>query len=554
MSDVVVVLGMHRSGTSSVAGTLVKLGGKAPANLMKDNAFNERGYFESATIAQFDDDILSSAGSRWDDWRAFDPKWYDSVVALEFRARARDVFAMEFATAPLPIMKDPRIGRFFPFWRQVFEDMGKKISIVMPLRSPWDVAKSLKHRDEMTMNYAVMLWLRYVLDAEAETRDLPRSIFSWQDFLGDWRSQCDTISAENGLTWPNVSDQSIADVENFLSRDLQHHVDARDGFSELRQTNQWAVDAYDALVELSQSGKSVSALATLSRIRHAFNEASDIFSPLLSDHEFSIQETKTTLATVRDERIALLNSEKEAADLHERSINEVKSALQQSEAGKRLLEKELSQRQFECEELRSRINMMASNLKKAQAERASLETETSRLLLEAEARERLSQAQLVNAAAALSASSTRIKNSFFGKLHILREDKKTAKQILQTDMFDLEYYAQQYRGPMQIHKSMEAILHYVTEGFSQGLRPNAFFDTQWYLAKNGDVRDSGLNPLLHYDISGWREGRDPSPEFSSSFYLDNNLDVRSSGVNPLQHFLRFGRAEGRLPRRPTGRE
>lgn len=551
MSDVVVVLGMHRSGTSSVAGTLVKLGGEAPAHLMKDNAFNERGYFESALIVQFNDDILASAGSRWDDWRPFNPNWYDSVVAEEFRARAHEVFKMEFATAALPIMKDPRIGRFFPFWRQVIEDMGKRIRIVMPLRSPWDVAKSLKHRDEMTVSYAVMLWLRYVLDAEAETRNLPRSIFSWQDFLGDWRTQCDKISAEIGLTWPHISDQSIADVENFLSRDLQHHADAKQGFSELRQINQWAMVAYNALAELSQSSKSATALATLSRIRHAFNEASGIFGPLASDYEFGIQETKRALATLTNERIALQISEKEAVDRKDHSINEIKSALKQSEARTHCLEQELSQRQSECEEQRSRLNMIASSLKRVEAERANLETDTSRLLLEADTQKNSLEAQLVNVRAALSASKTKMENSLFGRFYVAREDSKTVRQLLATKLFDVEYYQRQQVDVVQIYTPTEAILHFVTEGFSQGLMPNAFFDTQWYLAQNGDVRQSGLNPLLHYDISGWREGRDPSPEFSSSFYLDNYLDVRTSGLNPLQHFLRFGRAEGRLPRRPT---
>src|SRR5271163_5273785 len=64
-SDVVIVLGMHRRGTSAVAGTLVKLGGGSPKHLMVANAGNARGYFESVAFMQFHDELLASAGSRW---------------------------------------------------------------------------------------------------------------------------------------------------------------------------------------------------------------------------------------------------------------------------------------------------------------------------------------------------------------------------------------------------------------------------------------------------------------------------------------------------------
>ena len=46
----------------------------------------------------------------------------------------------------------------------------------------------------------------------------------------------------------------------------------------------------------------------------------------------------------------------------------------------------------------------------------------------------------------------------------------------------------------------------------EGRDPNPLFDTSFYLEKNPDVAQAGVNPLLHYSEYSWREGRDPHPD------------------------------------------
>ncbi len=71
----------------------------------------------------------------------------------------------------------------------------------------------------------------------------------------------------------------------------------------------------------------------------------------------------------------------------------------------------------------------------------------------------------------------------------------------------------------------------------------AHFDRQWYLAKNPDVRDAGIDPLRHYLQHGGFEGRDPHPLFSSSYYLKRYPVVGSLHMNPLVHYIAAGAAE-----------
>jgi hypothetical protein len=134
--------------------------------------------------------------------------------------------------------------------------------------------------------------------------------------------------------------------------------------------------------------------------------------------------------------------------------------------------------------------------------------------------------------------------------------RRLAKRLLRSGLFDCEFYRAQYpaatsKAPPDGAKSeLAAAQHYVEEGFCRGFRPNALFDTRWYLDRYEDVRRSGINPLLHYLLHGSREGRDPGPAFQTGYYLEANPDVRAAGVNPLAHYLSHGRHEGRLAVRP----
>ena len=79
------------------------------------------------------------------------------------------------------------------------------------------------------------------------------------------------------------------------------------------------------------------------------------------------------------------------------------------------------------------------------------------------------------------------------------------------------------------------------------------FDRAYYLARQADVREAGLDPLKHFLEHGWRERRDPHPLFDNFYYLNRNRDVASARLNPFYHYLTIGRAERRRAN-PVGAE
>ena len=74
------------------------------------------------------------------------------------------------------------------------------------------------------------------------------------------------------------------------------------------------------------------------------------------------------------------------------------------------------------------------------------------------------------------------------------------------------------------------------------LRQSQYFWPGWYLRKNLDVAEAGIEPALHFLRNGFRENRDPSPNFGLRKYLRSHQELVGKGVNPLLHAIEQGDA------------
>ena len=105
----ILVLGMHRSGTSALTRLLALCGADLPQRLMEPNFANPKGYWEPADIVDLHDEMLAAAGSSWNDVAGFPLGWLDTPEGQSFRSRLRSSFQDAFDDAPLALLKDPRI-------------------------------------------------------------------------------------------------------------------------------------------------------------------------------------------------------------------------------------------------------------------------------------------------------------------------------------------------------------------------------------------------------------------------------------------------------------
>lgn len=219
----VVVLGMHRSGTSALAGIVAALGAGTPARLMPPAPFNPRGYWEPVAIVKVHDEILRALEIEWSTWRSVPAAWFRSDAAARYRAVLSDLVLSEYDASPLFVMKDPRLCRLLPLWHRVFAGLGIAPAFLITLRHPLAVAASLERREGIGTSHAVLVWMRHMLEAEASTRGRVRAFVSYEAVLADWRAELGDAGRRIRVDWPLDDEDRQAAVDAFLSADLRHH-------------------------------------------------------------------------------------------------------------------------------------------------------------------------------------------------------------------------------------------------------------------------------------------------------------------------------------------
>jgi hypothetical protein len=298
------VLGMHRSGTSAISGVLSKLGPQAARNLMEALPQNPKGFWEPWQIVALHDRILESAGSSWHDWRRFNPEWYNSPIKRQFLTELAELLRAEFGSSPSFVVKDPRICRFLPFWKELLRDEKTALRAVIPVRLPLEVAQSLRTRDGFTLSKGLLIWLRHVLDAEAETRGMPRTIVPWSRFFSDWRPEAARMADQLGVTWPRLTDQTADEIDAFLAPELRHERQSESTTRAHPDVHEWVMATYDAMVVLADEPGSNSARAALDDVRERFNAASKLFGRAMVALESDSNAARKSISEIVAEKAA----------------------------------------------------------------------------------------------------------------------------------------------------------------------------------------------------------------------------------------------------------
>ena len=164
------MLGMHRGGTSALAGVLAKLGATLPRTLMPADRGNPAGYWESDVIFRIHTRLLIALDSEWDSLAPLPASWWLGPTAERFEDELVDAVGDEFGASPLFVLKDPRMCRLLPLWTRVFSRIGAWPGYVLLTRNPIEVADSLQARDGFTRETSFLLWLRYLVEAELGTQ------------------------------------------------------------------------------------------------------------------------------------------------------------------------------------------------------------------------------------------------------------------------------------------------------------------------------------------------------------------------------------------------
>ena len=224
--DGVIVLGMHRSGTSLVAGLLFRMGFQIRNNLIGPLADNPTGFFERYDIIHQNDILMIIQDVSYD----HNLENYNASKGLEVVRSDTDFYHGAEALAFLNdsthhpyMLKDPRLCVTIRTWLPLLRSLP---AILFTFRHPFDVALSMHQRtyEQFRIVRGLRLWDVYNRRAIQQSQDLCRVVTSHRLVMSRPKEEMDRIYKELrevcGVDIPRrVSDE---DVATFVDVKLQH--------------------------------------------------------------------------------------------------------------------------------------------------------------------------------------------------------------------------------------------------------------------------------------------------------------------------------------------
>src|SRR5580658_4129152 len=145
-SRAVLVLGMHRSGTSAITRGLQMLGVYLGNDFLSPRPDNPTGYWEDRNICELNERLLAVFGLNWEDVALIDDARWQEPDVESLRTQAVEYLRLVFSSHSLWGFKDPRTIRLLPFWQSVLRRLDVDDCYLVVIRNPRSVAISLSQR------------------------------------------------------------------------------------------------------------------------------------------------------------------------------------------------------------------------------------------------------------------------------------------------------------------------------------------------------------------------------------------------------------------------
>ena len=293
-----IATGSGRSGTSTVAGTLKRLGLHIPQPEIPPDETNPRGFYESQWVVDFHKRLLNAVPARTNDARPRAAEQIREVSTTEqVREELRDWLrgqVDELGPGGQILVKDPRAFWVHELWSGVADDLGLDLSYLTMLRHPAEVVQSREthylsnqteefRRTRQTANLAG--WVNTAFENERATRAHPRTFIRYVDLLADWRAALAHAQQQLGLSYN--ADLSIPEhhaVDDFIDVKLRRANVSWDDTDTLPELRELAVGSWDALNTLVDEPYDQDAIASLEKMHPQYVTLHQYAEAIAMDH------------------------------------------------------------------------------------------------------------------------------------------------------------------------------------------------------------------------------------------------------------------------------
>lgn len=251
-SRAIIVLGMHRSGTSVLTRGLQSLGVYLGDNFLDSQPDNPTGYWENKGIVDLNERLLGVLGMHWETISLIDPAAWHKPEVQALCDDAAAYLKSQFLQHTLWGFKDPRTIRLLPFWRAVFQRVGVEEGYVVAIRNPLGVANSLLKRQNYSSAKSHGMSLVYLVPYLHEIAGRPAVVTDYDLFVTDPRAQLTRVACVLNIP---LGEKELAAIEDFSSHfldpNLRHSHFTRYDFDAIPDVSPLIRQAYLLLYQLA---------------------------------------------------------------------------------------------------------------------------------------------------------------------------------------------------------------------------------------------------------------------------------------------------------------
>jgi hypothetical protein len=223
----VMIVGMHRSGTSLCSHVLSALGVDMADQLgpfgppSPDNAW---GHWERWEIVEFHDRVLELLNRRYVDPThdfGFPVAWWADPVVSKIRNEIIAFLHHRMGDGCFGF-KDPRTVRLMPIWHQIVSELKLAPRIVFCLRDPAQVARSLQQRDGLAPDVGEARWFSYVADFFRYHRDPEFCVIEFETWFQNPAKNIEKLQDFLELNWSQSATELDVTLSGIVDPELRH--------------------------------------------------------------------------------------------------------------------------------------------------------------------------------------------------------------------------------------------------------------------------------------------------------------------------------------------
>jgi hypothetical protein len=181
---------------------------------------NYKGFFEHRLVFFAHENALQILNMSWKDLDQLPKNWLFRVDKPY--KELKNIVQREFSKSSLWGVKDPRMCRLLPMWIKLTQELNVIPNFIIMVRNVTDVVKSLHKWNKIPEDIALILWTRYVVEAELWSRGFKRIFVTFDQLINDYKQVLDRISVNFGIVFPIDVSSVRSEIENFLDSKMVH--------------------------------------------------------------------------------------------------------------------------------------------------------------------------------------------------------------------------------------------------------------------------------------------------------------------------------------------